>query len=305
MKNKVTIATRASQLALVQAELVKSLLVTRWPGLEVELLKLSTAGDRILDRPLRNEGGKGLFVKEIEEALLDGRADFAVHSMKDVPSELPEGLSIPVILKREDARDAYVSESFPSLQDLPAKAKVGTTSLRRKLQILKLRPDLEVLDLRGNVDTRLKKLHAGEYDAILLACAGLHRLGLSSQIKEKLAFIGAPGQGAIGIECRQNDAEALQLILDFNDPDTYACVQAERVVLKRLEGGCELPLGAYAQLESGKLRLKAFVAEPNGNKYLEDEVVGDPILALDLGEKLSQILLDQGALDILKSLRKS
>ncbi len=305
MKNKVTIATRASSLALVQAEIVKDLLVTRWPGLQVELLKLTTEGDRILDRPLRNEGGKGLFVKEIEEALLDGRADLAVHSMKDVPGELPEGLCIPVILKREEARDAFVSEKYENLAQLPPQAKVGTTSLRRKLQVLKLRPDLQILDLRGNVDTRLKKLQAGDYDAILLACAGLNRLGLASHIKEKLPFIPAPGQGAIGIECRLKDEEVLQLIQDFNDEESYACVQAERVVLKRLEGGCELPLGAHAQFESGKLRLKAFVAEPNGNKYLEDEVVGDPILALDLGEKLSQILLDQGALDILKSVRKS
>lgn len=305
MKNKVTIATRASALALAQANLVKNLLLQRWPGLLVDLLELTTQGDRILDKPLRTVGGKGLFVKEIEDALLDGRADIAVHSMKDVPGDLPEGLSISVILPREDARDALVSKAYSSLKDMPANAHLGTASLRRKLQVLRLRPDLKISDLRGNVDTRLRKLDAGEYDAIILACAGLNRLGLSDKIREKLPFVGAPGQGAIGLECRSEDAETLSLISSFNDAETFRCIQAERVVLQRLEGGCELPLGAWGQFVDGKLRLKAFVADPLGKKYLEDEVVGDPILALDLGEKLSQILLSQGAAEILKSVRKS
>jgi len=304
VRTKITIATRASALALVQANLVKGLLENRWPGLQVDLLKLTTQGDQILDRPLRMVGGKGLFVKEIEEALLDGRADLAVHSMKDMPGELPEGLALPVCLEREDARDALVSERYSSLEALPPKAKLGTTSLRRKLQVLALRPELEVLDLRGNVDTRLKKLKSGEYDAIILACAGLKRLGLTENIRQALPFIGAPGQGAIGIECRTADSEILPLLEPLNHEPTRICVQAERVVLRRLEGGCELPLGAWARLENAKLHLKAFVADPSGKKYLEDEVAGDPILAEDLGEKLSQILLDQGAAAILKSVRK-
>ena len=303
-KGKIIIATRSSPLALVQAELVKSLLEKRWSGLQVDLLKLKTQGDQILDKPLRLVGGKGLFVKESDEALLDKRADLAVHSMKDVPADFSEDLEISVILKREDPRDAWVSEKYSSLESLPQNAKIGTTSLRRKMQILKIRSDLKVLDLRGNVDTRLKKLKTGEYDGIILACAGLKRLGLSSLIREKLSFICAPGQGAIGVECRKTDEEIKKLITPLNDVETQICVEAERILLKRLEGGCELPVGAEAFLENNKLHLKAFVASPDGKKYLEDEVVGDPVLAKDLGEKLSEILLAQGASEILAKIRK-
>lgn len=304
MQTKIIIATRASPLALVQANQVKSLLEERWPGLIVELLKLTTLGDKILDKALREIGGKGLFVKEIEEALLNREADLAVHSMKDVPADLPEGLMIPVILKREDPRDALVSEKYATLQDLPPKSIVGTTSLRRKLQLLKLRPDLKVVDLRGNVDTRLRKLKEGEYDAIILATAGLNRLGISSVIREKLSFICAPGQGAVGIQCRSNDEEILKLIAPFNDEESSLCLKAERVVLKRLEGGCELPVGAYAHYENQKIRLQGFVADPQGKKYLQEEVVGAAVLATELGEKLSEILLAQGAAEIINEIRK-
>ncbi len=305
MRTKIIIATRSSALALVQAETVRSLLESRWPGLDVELLKLKTQGDILLDKPLRDVGGKALFVKEIEEALLDKRADIAVHSMKDVPGQIPAGLEIPVILKRENPQDAWVSEKFPSLKNIPQKSKIGTTSLRRKVQLLKQRPDLEVLELRGNVDTRLKKLHEGNFDAIILAAAGLNRLGKSDVIRELLPFIWAPGQGAVGIESREEDTDLKKLIQPFADPDTEVCVKAERVVLKRLEGGCQLPVGAQAELENNKIHLKAFVSTPDGQKYLEDHVVGDSVLAEDLGEKLSEILLKQGAAEILDKIRKS
>lgn len=305
MWNKITIATRSSNLALMQAKLVKGLLEKRWPGLQVDLLSLKTQGDKILDKPLRKVGGKGLFVKEIEEALIDKRADIAVHSMKDVPAVLPEELEIPVLLKREDPRDALISERYSTLESLPPHAKVGTASLRRKIQLLKIKPDLQVIDLRGNVDTRLKKLQDEDYDAIILAMAGLKRLGIGAKNMIPLPFTSAPGQGAIGIECRKEDEEILKLLAPLNDSETQVCVQAERVVLKRLEGGCELPLGAHAQFIDKKIKLKGFVADPSGKKYIEDEVTGDAVLALDLGEKLSQILIDQGAAEILKLIRSS
>jgi len=305
VQSKITIATRTSLLALAQAELVKSLLQAQWPGLVIELLKIKTSGDQILDKPLREVGGKGLFVKEIEEALLAKKADFAVHSMKDVPAHLPEELEIPVLLKRENPCDVLVSEKYDSLEALPSKAKVGTASLRRKIQLLKKRPDLEVLDLRGNVDTRLQKLQKGAYDAIILARAGLKRLKLLHFVKQNLPFICAPGQGAIGIECRKEDEENKKLIFPFQDKITFACVLAERIILKRLEGACELPLGAEARFENDKLHLRAFVANLSGAAYLEEEVAGDIILASDLGEKLSDLLLAQGAAEILRSISHS
>ncbi|MFO1518968.1 MAG: hydroxymethylbilane synthase [bacterium] len=304
MRSPLILATRASALALVQANLVKSQLESRWPGLDVRLQKITTSGDAILDRPLRSVGGKGLFVKEIEEALLQKRADFAVHSMKDVPADLPEGLKIGVLLKREDSADVLLSRKYASLKTLPAGAVVGTTSLRRKIQLLKLRPDLKVQDLRGNVDTRIRKMEEGAYDAIILAWAGLKRLGRDCEVTEVLPFIGAPGQGAIGIEYRAEDAELENFLKVLHDEETARRVLAERIILKNLEGGCELPLGAQAFYEEGKLHLKAFLANPSGTVFLEDEVSGDPALAEELGEKLTQLLMAGGAEKVLEEIRK-
>ena len=304
MRSKLILATRGSPLALVQANFVKSEVMARWPGLEVTLLPIKTTGDRILDKPLRSEGGKGLFVKEIEEALKKGEADFAVHSVKDMPSILPEGLKLGVVLKREDPADVLVSEKFLSLAALPKGARVGTASLRRKIQLLKLRPDLSVLDLRGNVETRIKRMREGRFEAVVLALAGLKRLGRERDAREVLPFVAAPGQGALGLEYSASDVELEKLLAVLNDPETETCIKAERIIQKNLEGSCELPLGAHGVLEEGKLRLKAFLSDAEGQLYLEDEVVGDPTLSQDLGEKLSEILLARGGRTILEDVRK-
>jgi len=304
MRSKFILATRGSPLALAQANLVKGEIERRSPGVVIEILKIKTSGDLILDRPLRTVGGKGLFVKEIEEALLAKKADFAVHSMKDVPSEIPKGLKIGVILKREDPADVLLSKKHSSLCQLPQGAIVGTSSLRRKLQLERLRPDLKVQDLRGNVDTRIKKMNEGLYDAVILAFAGLKRLGRELEAKEKLPFIGAPGQGAIGIEYREEDVELIRILQPLNDDLTARCVQAERVILKNLEGGCELPLGAEASLVKGRLCLKAFLSDPEGTQFLEDEVEGDPGEACALGESLTEKLMRRGANKILEEIRK-
>jgi hydroxymethylbilane synthase len=304
VRSKLTLATRGSPLALAQANLVKEGLEAHWSALTVEIRTIKTSGDAILDRPLRTVGGKGLFVKEIEEALIQGKADFAVHSMKDVPSILPEGLKIGVLLEREDPSDVLISEKWNSLSELPPAATVGTGSLRRKVQLQRIRPDLQVRDLRGNVETRIRKMKEGAYDAVILALAGLKRLGRASEVTERLAFICAPGQGAIGLEYREADPDIEKLLKVLHDPLTDSCVQAERVILRNLEGGCELPLGAYAWLKEGKLHLKAFISSPGGEKYLEDEVAGDPALAVDLGEKLSEFLFQRGAREILEEIRR-
>jgi len=303
MRSKLILATRGSPLALAQAELVKNEMERQWSGLGVELLKIKTSGDLILDRPLRTVGGKGLFVKEIEEALLQGMADFAVHSMKDIPSELPEGLKIGVILKREDPADVLLSQKHASLSQLPRGAIVGTSSLRRKIQLQLLRPDLKVKDLRGNVDTRIRKMREGQFDAVILALAGLRRLGKGSEAGERLPFICAPGQGAIGIEFKKDDVELEKLLSVLHDELTAQCVKAERIILRNLEGGCELPVGAQAGLADEKLHLKAFIANPDGTKFIEDEVAGDLELAEDLGEKLTEILMKKGAGEILEEIR--
>jgi len=301
------IATRKSPLALWQAEHIRARLQELHPGLTVELVTFVTQGDKILDTPLAKIGGKGLFVKELEAALLDGRADLAVHSMKDVPMHLPAGLSLPVICKREDPCDAFVSNRFEGFEQLPKGATVGTSSLRRKTQILKARPDLNILDLRGNVGTRLSKLDAGEYDAIILASAGLKRLGLSERIKHTLSpelSLPAVGQGALGLECRTDDQAILDLISPLQHEQTSICVRAERAFNSHLEGGCQVPIAAYATLENGQLQLEGRVGSVDGLILLSSQVSGQPEHAEQLGIELAENLLSQGAGELLKALYK-
>jgi hydroxymethylbilane synthase len=299
------IATRQSPLALWQAEFIRSCLEERNADLKVELVTFVTQGDKILDTPLAKIGGKGLFVKELEAALLDGRADLAVHSMKDVPMALPEGLSLAVICEREDPFDAFVSNHYVNFNDLPQGAKVGTSSLRRKCQILKQRPDLEIIDLRGNVGTRLSKLDAGLYDAIILASAGLKRLGLSERIRHTLpASVSLPavGQGALGLECRENDQQVLDLIQPLLHMETSACVRAERAFNAYLEGGCQVPIAGYATLHADELHIEGRVGSVDGATLLVAELRGPVVQAEQLGEALAQQLLELGAGELLQAL---
>ena len=298
------IATRQSPLALWQAEHIRARLEAMHADLKVELVTFVTQGDKILDSPLAKNGGKGLFVKELEEALLDGRADLAVHSMKDVPMALPEGLTLAVICEREDPLDAFVSNTYNSFAELPHGAKVGTSSLRRKCQILKQRPDLEIIDLRGNVGTRLSKLDAGLYDAIILASAGLKRLGLADRIRHTLQIeisLPAVGQGALGLECRAADQAVLDLILPLLHDETDICVRAERAFNAYLEGGCQVPIAGYASLSQGQLHIEGRVGSVDGATLLKVELKGTPEQAEQLGETLAQKLLEQGAGDLLKA----
>jgi hydroxymethylbilane synthase len=301
---RIRIATRKSPLALWQADHVKTLLEQAHPGLAVELIGMSTQGDRILDTPLAKVGGKGLFVKELEQSLLEGRADLAVHSMKDVPVELPPGLHLPVILVREEPRDAYVSNKYLKFSELPESARLGTSSLRRQLQLQARRPDLDIVSLRGNVGTRLKRLDDDEYDAIILAGAGLIRLGLSERITETLGVevcLPAIGQGAIGIECREEDPEVNALIAALDHPDTHTCVLAERALNTRLEGGCQVPIAAHAVLDDGTLRLAALVGRPDGSEIIRGQSSGPARDAEALGLALAEDLLARGADAVLKS----
>ena len=299
------IATRQSPLALWQAEYIRARLQELHPDLTVELVKFVTQGDKILDTPLAKIGGKGLFVKELEAALLDGRADLAVHSMKDVPMALPEGLTLAVICEREDPLDAFVSNQFEKFADLPQGAKVGTSSLRRKSQILKQRPDLQIIDLRGNVGTRLGKLDDGQYDAIILASAGLKRLGLSERIRHCLTpdiSLPAVGQGALGLECRAADNEVLALIQPLLHQETDVCVRAERAFNAYLEGGCQVPIAGYATLQNGKIHIEGRVGSADGQTLLRAELTDEASNAQQLGENLARNLLDQGAGELLKAL---
>lgn len=299
------IATRQSPLALWQAEHIRERLETLHAGLKVELVTFVTQGDKILDTPLAKIGGKGLFVKELEAALLDGRADLAVHSMKDVPMQLPEGLELAVICEREDPFDAFVSNQFAHFDDLPQGAKLGTSSLRRKSQILKQRPDLDVIDLRGNVGTRLSKLDAGQYDAIILASAGLKRLNLHDRIRHTLTAevsLPAVGQGALGLECRSQDQQVLDLIMPLMHQDSNACVRAERAFNAYLEGGCQVPIAGFATLENDQLQLEGRVGSVDGQVLLQALVYGHPNDAEQLGVELAKKLLDQGAGELLKAL---
>lgn len=306
-KNTVRIATRKSALALWQAEYVKAQLLHFHPHLTVELVPMTTKGDIILDTPLAKVGGKGLFVKELEVAMLENRADIAVHSMKDVPVEFPEGLGLQVICPREDPRDAFVSNTINSLHDLPQGAVVGTSSLRRQCQIKALRPDLDIRDLRGNVNTRLKKLDNGEYDAIILAAAGLIRLKMPERIQtyiEPEVMLPANGQGAVGIECRSDDVELHALLAPLEDNDTRMRVLAERAMNKALEGGCQVPIGSFAQINNtetpAQIHLRGLVGATDGSKILHSEIKGNISEAEALGEQLAQDLLNQGADKILQ-----
>lgn len=303
MSRKLTIATRESPLALWQAEFVRSALQRVHPDLEVELLGMTSRGDQLLDVPLAKVGGKGLFVKELETALLDGSADIAVHSMKDVPMAFPEGLCLGVICTGEDPRDAFVSNRFASCADLPAGSVVGTSSLRRECQLRARRPDLEVKFLRGNVNTRLRKLDDGEYDAIILASAGLLRLGFQARIAEYMSTedsLPAGGQGAVGIELRSDDEQTMALLQVLHDARTAHRVTAERAMNRRLEGGCQVPIACYATyLDDNRLRLRGLVGRPDGSLVLRAEAVATPGEAEQLGVAVAEDLLAQGAAAIL------
>ncbi len=302
------IATRSSPLALWQAEEVSRRLRALYPDLSVELVTMKTKGDKILDAPLAKVGGKGLFVKELEAGMLEGRADIAVHSMKDVPVEFPEGLELALIMQREDPRDAFVSSRYQSLDALPDGARVGTSSLRRQTQIRERFPRLELDWLRGNVNTRLAKLDAGDYDAIILAAAGLKRLGFEQRIRSFLepeVSLPAIGQGAIGIECRSDDEAVQSLIAPLADRDTTLRVRAERAMNERLEGGCQVPIAGYAVLEGDRLWLRGLVGEPDGSRVLRAEIRGPAEAAEALGMRLAEQLLEQGAGEILQALHDS
>ncbi|WP_460645906.1 hydroxymethylbilane synthase [Leclercia adecarboxylata] len=302
LDNVLRIATRQSPLALWQAHYVKQRLEACHAGLRVELVPMVTRGDVILDTPLAKVGGKGLFVKELELALLEGRADIAVHSMKDVPVDFPEGLGLVTICEREDPRDAFVSNHYDSLDALPQGSIVGTSSLRRQCQLAEYRPDLIIRSLRGNVGTRLSKLDNGEYDAIILAVAGLKRLGLESRIKAALSpeqSLPAVGQGAVGIECRLDDTRTHALLAPLNHDETAIRVQAERAMNTRLEGGCQVPIGSYAESTDGELWLRALVGAPDGSQMVRGERRGKPQDAEQLGISLAEELLDNGAREIL------
>ena len=292
------IATRESQLALWQAEFIKAELERFHPGLQVELLGMKTKGDIILDVPLAKVGGKGLFVKELEQAMLEDRADIAVHSMKDVPMEFPEGLGLAIICDREDPTDAFVSNHYNSLEELPQGSCVGTSSLRRQLQIRAARPDLVIRDLRGNVNTRLAKLDAGEYDAIILASAGLMRLKFDDRIRSRLSIevsLPAGGQGAVGVECRNDDARTRALLAPLHHQDTSDRVIAERALNRRLEGGCQVPIACFAELQGDNLYLRGLVGDLTGETVLRAEITGPRKQAEQLGIQVAEMLLDQGA----------
>ncbi|QEO44807.1 hydroxymethylbilane synthase [Vibrio tarriae] len=301
----IRIATRQSPLALWQANYVKDALMAAHPGLLVELVTMVTRGDVILDTPLAKVGGKGLFVKELEIAMLEGRADLAVHSMKDVPVDFPDGLGLVTICEREDPRDAFVSNTYAKIEDLPSGAIVGTCSLRRQCQLKAARPDLVIKELRGNVGTRLSKLDAGEYDAIILAAAGLKRLELESRIRsfiEPEQSLPAVGQGAVGIECRVDDQRVRALLAPLNHADTADRVRCERAMNLTLQGGCQVPIGSYALLEGDNIWLRALVGEPDGSQIVRGEIRGPRTQAEQLGITLAEQLLSQGAKEILERL---
>ncbi|MBI3393737.1 MAG: hydroxymethylbilane synthase [Nitrospirae bacterium] len=301
-KNRVRIGTRGSALALWQANHVAGLLRGAYAELEVEIVTIKTTGDNILDSPLAQVGGKGLFVKEIEEALLSGEVDLAVHSLKDVPAFFPDGLGLAAVLPREDPRDALLARNAASLDDLPRGARVGTSSLRRQAQLLHLRPDLEIVTLRGNVDTRVRKLDSGDYDAIVLAAAGLKRMGLAGHVS---AFLGietllpAVGQGAIGIETRLNDPETNGLVSSLEDNVTRTAVSAERAFLRRLEGGCQVPIAAHAVVSGGSLKIAGLVASLDGRTLIRNVMEGVAAGPEDLGVTLAERILSAGGREVL------
>jgi hydroxymethylbilane synthase len=302
LSQELRIGTRGSQLALFQANWVKDQLVQTHPDLKVTLIKIKTTGDKIQDAPLAKIGGKGLFVKEIEEALLQKKTDLAVHSIKDVPTEFPKGLHLPVITKREDPRDVFISKEGKILRDLPEGAKIGTSSLRRQAQLLHYRNDLEIIPLRGNLDTRLKKLKTMDLDGIVLALAGVRRLGLESRITEIIPTeisLPAIGQGALGIETRTNDEEVEDQIRFLNDRDASVAISAERAFLKKLEGGCQVPVAAFARISGSALRIDGLVGTIDGKKLIRHHMEGPIEEAKSLGTQLAEILLSRGAKEIL------
>ena len=302
------VATRNSLLALWQAEHVAALVRAAHPVVAVELLPLSTTGDRIVDRSLAAIGGKGLFIKELESALNDHSADLAVHSMKDVPAELPPGLAIAAVLPRADPHDALVTQRAQSFADLPKGARLGTSSLRRQAQLLAARSDLRIEALRGNVDTRLKRLAGGELDAIVLACAGLTRLGLEARITERLDLkisLPAVGQGVIGIECRFGDSRTRRLLHALEDAPTRAAIEAERAFARRLGGSCQSPIAGFARLHGDQLTLEGLVAEPDGSRVLRDRIAGNAAQPQRLGLELAERLLAAGAAALLERLRRA
>jgi hydroxymethylbilane synthase len=301
----IRIATRKSPLALWQAEHVATKIQQNFPELKTELVKMTTRGDKILDAPLAKVGGKGLFVKELEQGMLDGTADIAVHSMKDVPVEFPEGLHLSAILTREDPRDAFVSNSYQLLASLPNKVRIGTSSLRRQCQIKEKFPEAEILSLRGNVNTRLAKLDAGDYDAIILAAAGLKRLGLANRITEALSpteSLPAIGQGAIGIECRSDDSYLNEILGSLHDQQTSICVSAERAMNATLQGGCQVPIAGFAQLQGEHLTLQGLVGKPDGSVLYRTEKTANASEAEQLGKDAAEDLLSQGADKVLQEL---
>ena len=287
MRQTLRLATRGSKLALWQARFVQQQLTERYPDLNVELCVITTTGDRITDRPLADIGGKGLFIKELEHALLNNEADIAVHSMKDVPPEIPDAFTLAAILERDDVRDALVSRNNLTLQQLPQGATVGTSSVRRTAQLLHHRPDLLIAPLRGNMDTRLNKLDNGDYDAIVLAAAGLKRLGRADRISEYFAIetmLPSVAQGAIGIECRAEDAEIIALLQPLQHAETALCVHTERTVVRGLNGNCHSPIGVYARIESDTIKLNALVASMDGREIIRSNVIG----AVNAGEKIAE-----------------
>ena len=302
MKKIITIGTRKSLLALWQSNYIKSCLEAQYPDCEVRLQKIVTKGDKILDVPLSKIGGKGLFTKEIETALLDGEVDLAVHSLKDMPTKLPDGLCLTAITERAVVGDAFVSNKYNTFAEMPAGAVLGTSSLRRKAQLLAKRPDLDIRDLRGNVDTRLHKLDEGRYDAIILAAAGLTRLGYADRIKETLPCdfcIPAVGQGALAIECRTDNKEVRTMLEFLNHPATKSCTDAERAFLGLVEGGCQVPIGVHAEAEDNRMHIVAIIASLDGSTLLRDEIDGDVNDAVALGQTLGRRMLENGGKAIL------
>src|SRR5690606_33338584 len=309
MSEKIRIATRKSPLALWQAEHVAGQLRAAHPGIEVELVPMTTRGDEVLDRALSRIGGKGLFIKELEIAMREGRADIAVHSMKDVTAEMPSGFVLAAILERDDPRDAFVSNKYEALSELPAGARVGTSSLRRQCQLATRRPDLEIIPLRGNVGTRLAKLDAGEFDAIILAAAGLRRLGQVERIRSLLSTeesLPAIGQGTIGIECRADDQTLIRYLRPLEHAETALRTRAERAFNARLQGGCDVPIAGYAELHNGvSTRLRGLVGAPDGSALIQGEMIGPANDPEALGEALATELRSRGAADLLASLRSN
>lgn len=305
LQRVIRIATRKSDLAMWQAKYVQAKLLEHHPHVSVELLPMSTQGDRILDTPLSKIGGKGLFIKELEIAMQNGEADIAVHSMKDVPVAFPEEFGLHAICERENPFDAFVSNTYASIESLPLGAVVGTSSLRRQCQLRAFRDDLVIKDLRGNVNTRLAKLDDGQYDAIILASAGLIRLGMADRIKQEIdAALSLPavGQGAVGIECRNDDAELIALLAALNDQATATRVKAERAMNARLEGGCQVPIGSYAVLNGDQLLLRGLVGTPDGKTMLMSQAEGPLSDAEKIGEAVANELLAKGAKAILDAL---